>query len=103
MAGAAGADLIVGGVPGEAAGVADGRGVDAERLPVEALGAPEAAEGEDGGLDAFGERGLKRGIEDLVSLGDGEGRLVAAGQGVFEFDHRLLLAAEEHEWGLLYI
>src|SRR5947209_5825716 len=43
MAGAPAADLLVGGVRGKPAGVADGRRVDAVGLPEEALRAPEAA------------------------------------------------------------
>ena len=46
MPGLAGAGLLVGRVRRVAAGVADGGGVDARRLPEHALGAPEAAHAE---------------------------------------------------------
>ena len=36
--------------------------------------------------------GLEGSVEEFVPLGDGEGRLVAAGEGVCDVDHRLLLA-----------
>src|SRR6202012_710601 len=52
------ADLLVGRVRREAAGVADCGRVNARRLPEDALGAPEAAHAEDRGLDAVGERPL---------------------------------------------
>jgi len=50
--GAAAADLLVGRVRRAATGVADRGGPDAGELPVDLLGAPEAAEAQDGDLEA---------------------------------------------------
>ena len=52
VTGETGAHLLVGGVRGVAAGVADEGGVDAVELPELALDTPEAAHGEHGGLHA---------------------------------------------------
>src|SRR5690606_11630456 len=60
VAGEPGAHFLVGRIGRAAAAVADGRGVDARRLPEPALGAPEAAEAQLGELDAFGEGRLER-------------------------------------------
>src|SRR6201999_1642660 len=81
VAGPRAADLVVRRVRGVAAGVSDGGRVDAGRLPEDALGAPEAAEPEDGLLEALGERRRDRGAEHVVALGDTHG-LVATGQRV---------------------
>ena len=56
MAGAPAAHLLVGGVRGEACGVADGGRVHAVELPERPLGAPEAAEGEHRRLETVGVR-----------------------------------------------
>ena len=69
VAGAAAADLLVGGVGREAAGVADGGGPDALGLPELALRAPEAAHAEHGLLEALGEGRRERVAEHEMALG----------------------------------
>src|SRR5437870_2263662 len=71
MAGSPAADLLVGGVGGEAAGVAYGGRVDALGFPEEALGAPEAAHPEDRALHPLREGALQGRAQHLVALGDG--------------------------------
>ena len=75
VAGASAADLLVGRVRRDPVHVADRGRVDAVELPEELLGAPEAAEGEVGGLDPVGEGRLQRSAEHRVALGDVEGAL----------------------------
>ena len=87
MAGAAGADLAVAGVRRGAAGVADGRRVDAGEAPEDPLGAPEATEAELHRLDPLRERRDERRAEHGMALGDLD-RGVAAGQGVGRLGHR---------------
>src|SRR5690349_19129193 len=82
VTGAPAADLLVGRVRGRAAGVADGRAVDAGRLPEHALRAPEAAEGEYGGADAVGERLADGRAQNLVGRRDARDLVIAAGQRV---------------------
>src|SRR5204862_1398277 len=94
VARAAGADLLVGRVRREAAGVADGRGVDARRLPEDALGAPETAHADHYLLEPFGERRLERRPEDVVPVWDPH-RLVAAGERLVGGDHLAWLRKEE--------
>ena len=94
MAGAAGADLLVGGVRRVAAGVADRRGPDALGLPEQTLGAPEAAHAEHGLLEALGEGRRDRVAEHEVPLRHGH-RLVAPGQRALGVDHPGLLAEQE--------
>src|SRR6478735_1279495 len=65
-----GADLLVRRVRGGAAGVADPGRPDARQLPVDLLGAPEAAEAEESDLVALGHLvGDQRRVEDAVLLG----------------------------------
>ena len=80
MAGAAGADFLIGRIGRVAAGIAD-RGDDKRRRPVPrtSLGAPEAAEAEHGLLDAFRIRALERAMIDEM-LARGADRRRAAGQ-----------------------
>jgi len=56
VAGAAAAHLLVGGIRGDPALVADGGGVDAVELPEDPLRAPEAAHRKVGDFDSVGER-----------------------------------------------
>ena len=93
MAGAARAHLLVGGVGGEAAGVAHGRGVHPVGLPELALRAPEAAHAEHGGLEPVREGRPEGRVLDQVA--GGNGHLVGpAGEGVGVGDHAGLVAAE---------
>ncbi len=66
MSGASAADLLVGGVRGEPARVADGSRVNAGACQKMPLGAPEAAHPEDRRLDAVRERALQRRAQHLV-------------------------------------
>src|SRR5690606_10070231 len=96
VAGEAAADLLVGGVGGVAARVADGRGDDAvlgAQPPEGAFHAPEAAHAELGDLGAFGVGRGQRGVQDLVAFGDRH-RGVATGQRPVPVDHRRLHEAE---------
>ena len=85
VAGPARADLVVGRVRGEAARVADGGRDDARRLPEGLLGAPEAAESEDGDLRAVG-HGPASGVPRTAcrsgtSIGSGRPGRASAGEG----------------------
>ena len=100
VAGARAAHLLVGGVGGEAAGVADRGRVHAVGLPELALRAPEAAHAEHRHLVALGEGGLQRGAEHVVGLGDGH-LLSAAGEGILGRRHRGLPAEQAHRVPLL--
>ena len=91
----AAADLAVGRIRREAAGVADRRRVDAGRAPEDALGAPEAAHADDQLLESVRERRLERRAEHLVARGHGHA-LAAAWECVFGCDERRGLAEEEH-------
>src|SRR3984893_8915612 len=71
VAGGAAADLLVGGVRGVAARVADRGGVHAGCLPELPLRAPEAAQAEDGALGAGREGRLEPGSVDEVGVGHG--------------------------------
>src|SRR5919197_4050512 len=96
VAGAAAADLLVGGVRRVAAGVADGGGDDAGRLPEEALGAPEAAEREDRRARPLGERRLDALAVDGVALGNPRQRRVPPPQRPGGRHHRGRPSGEEH-------
>ena len=78
----AAAGLLVGRVRGEAAGIADRGDINAlAGLPEFALGAPEAAHAENGGLDPGGVGALQR-VSVYEMLCGGGDRLRAARQGV---------------------
>ena len=95
VAGPAGAHLFVRRVRGVAAGVADGGRVDPGDLPVDLLGAPEAAEAEDGDLEALGHLvGDHGSVQDLVARGDREVARGAARQGLVGVDQLGLVAGE---------
>ena len=64
MAGQPGAGFLIGRVGGQAAGIADRRDPDALGLPEQALGAPEAAHAEIGGLQALGIGTLQRALRN---------------------------------------
>src|SRR5919197_263870 len=96
VAGAAAADVLVGGVRRVAAGVADGGGDDAGRLPEEPLGAPEAAEREDRRARPLGERRTDWLAVDGVALGNPRQRRVPPSQRPVGRDHRGRLSREEH-------
>src|SRR5262249_14811551 len=81
VSGPAAAHLLVRRVRREAARVAGGRRVDALRLPELPLRAPEAAEAEDGLLEALGERRLQRVAADEMAVGHRD-RLGPAGRRV---------------------
>src|SRR5690348_4527103 len=68
MAGAAGANLFVARIGRVAAGIADRGRIDARQLPEDALRAPEAAHGEDRGLEPFGEGRLEPVAVDEMPL-----------------------------------
>ena len=93
MAGAAGARLAVGRVGREAAGVADGGGVDAGDLPELALGAPVAAHAEHDLLEALGEGALHGGAEDGVVVSQDD-RVGVAGQCLRRVE-RVVLGSRE--------
>src|SRR5262249_29474638 len=96
--GAPGAHLLVGGVGGVAAGVADCGGVDARELPEQPLGAPEAAHAEHGGGHALRERGNDRSgqVYEVPLRNHGGGG--ATGQRLIGSHHgRHLLTAEQHD------
>ena len=96
MAGATAAGLLVRRVRREAAGVADGRRVDAVGLPELALGAPEAAEPEHRGLETLRPRPDQRLAVDEVLLGNRHRLIGAAGQRLVGADH-LLLLVKDHD------
>ena len=95
MAGAAGADFFVGRVRGDAAGIADTGQPDALGLPEDPLGAPEAAEAENGRLVSGRGVGLDRAAVDEMGRG-GRDRPGAAGQGGVTGRQGSGLAGEEH-------
>ena len=108
VAGAAGADLVVGRVRRRPTLVADGRRVHAGQRPEGTLGAPEAAEAEVGDLDPLRERRGQRGAQNRVDgghrhrgvatrqrvLGAGQGRLVAGREE--HLHHRICRVAERY-------
>src|SRR5215218_6017265 len=96
VAGRAAADLLVRRVRRVAARVAGGGRVDAVELPAQPLGAPEAAEPDDELLHLLGKRGLERGPEHVVALGDGD-RSVPSRQRPVGLDHLGLLTEQEHD------
>ena len=99
MAGAAGADFFIGRVRGDAASIADTGQPDALGLPEDALGAPEAAEAEDGGLVSGRGVRLDRAAVDEMGRG-GRDRPGAAGQGGVTGRQGSGLAGEEHRLGI---
>src|SRR5262245_53642261 len=96
VAGAAGADLLVGRIGRQAAGIAHGGRVNAlAQLPELALGAPEAAHAEDRGLEAVRVRPLERRMQNKM-LARGRNRRWAAGQRLGGRWHFELLLETEH-------
>ena len=81
MPGQAGADLLVGGVGGKAAGVADRRAEHARLLPEAPLGTPEAAQAEYCLLQAGREGRFDRVAVDIVGVGHRQ-RLGTTGQSL---------------------
>src|SRR5579863_7707070 len=92
--GAARTDFLIGRVLREAAGVADGRRVDAGRLPELPFRPPKAAEGEHGLLEARRKRRLERSAIHGVTVGHGH-RGLAALEGRRLVWHRGLGGGEE--------
>ena len=94
VAGASAADLLVGGVRGGAARVADRGRVDAVGFPEDLLGAPEAAHAEDRRADTLGEGRLQGGAEHGMAVGDGDLALAARQRGG-GIDQRCLVTAKQ--------
>src|SRR5262249_29069569 len=94
-AGQAAAALLVGRIRRVTAGISHRCRVDARELPEDALGAPEAAEAEDGLFEPFGEGRLQRCAQHLVPARDRH-PLLAAGQRVLGADHLGLSHQESH-------
>src|SRR5688572_6365156 len=86
VAGRPGADLLVGRVRRIAAGIADGRDIDARRLPEDALRAPETSKTEQRRLRALRIGPLQLAAVDEMRRGRGDGA-VSAGQGVLRAGH----------------
>src|SRR5262249_36688418 len=95
VAGASGADLLVGRIRRVATCVADRSTVNTRKLPEETLCAPEAAETEVRNFQSCRKRTLQGRTQDFVSVWNMEGRCGAAGQGVGRVDHCRLLASIE--------
>ena len=94
VAGRAAADLVVGRVGREAADVTDGRHMHARQLPEDSLGAPEATQREDRGLEALRPRTVQRAAVDEVVRARVDRRL-APGRGGGGVGHRGR-ATEDH-------
>src|SRR5207245_1804660 len=92
VTGAPGAHFLIGGIRREPGGVPDRGREDAGREPERLLGAPEAAESEDRGLHAGGERRRQRPSAHVVGGGHGH-PLRAAGQRGLRRRHRRLVRA----------
>src|SRR5262245_47227174 len=100
VAGAAGADLLVGRVGRMAAGVTDGGDVNAiTEFPELAFGAPEAAHAEHRGLEALGIRPLERSVQ-YEMLARGRDRRGTSGHGLRSRRHFETLCEGEHGWQL---
>src|SRR5215211_682784 len=94
--GSSATNLLIGRVWCEASRVANCCRVNAVDLPEFTLGAPEAAETKDRGTQTLGKGWLKERAKHGVLLGNGERRLLAAGNSLGWHDHLGLVATKEH-------
>src|ERR1700730_14571959 len=96
MAGRPGADLLVGGVRGEAARVSSRRHVDTvAEFPELALGAPETAHAEQRSLDAPRERRLQR-VRGYEMGSGGQNRIRPSGQSLGGGRQGIAFAERKH-------